>query len=83
MREAKGLEVNKKKWKRKIPYDFTGCLAHLDITFQTHDFRILRIVGILKHNRGCVNKNMQRLPAIPLHEHVWQVALQQLNAGAR
>ena len=32
-REAKRLDVNQKEWKRKTPYDFTGCLAHVDLTF--------------------------------------------------
>ena len=82
-REAKRLDVNQKDWKRKTPYDFTGCLAHVDLTFRLHDLRILRVVGILKHNEACMKRKTRRLPAVPLHEHVWQVALQQLNDGAR
>ncbi|KAF8493552.1 hypothetical protein JB92DRAFT_2998757 [Gautieria morchelliformis] len=31
----------------------------------------------------CLVRKMMRLPAIPLHDHVWQVALQQMMGGAR
>ena len=66
---------------RKAPYDFTGCLAHLDLTYSIDSFIILRIVGILEHNSDCEKQEMQHLPAVPLHSHVWQIALQQINNG--
>jgi hypothetical protein len=66
-----------------MPYDFTGCLAHIDLTYDARTFMVFRIVGVLEHNAQCREQLMQRLPAIPLHAHVWEVALQQLSDGAR
>jgi hypothetical protein len=66
-----------------MPYDFTGCLAHIDITFDKKSLKILRLTGVLDHNEACTSQNMIRLPSIPLHDHVWAVALEQLNEGAR
>ncbi|KIJ37161.1 hypothetical protein M422DRAFT_260318 [Sphaerobolus stellatus SS14] len=71
-----------REWKCKMPYDFTGCLAHIDLTYNETESRILRIVGIPSHNEKCARKTTQRLPPIPLHEHVWQIALEQLEQGA-
>jgi hypothetical protein len=66
-----------------MPYDFTGCLAHIDLTYRFESRQIIRVTGLLEHNSKCQSIYMQRLPPIPLHDHVWQVALQQLNDGAR
>ncbi|KAF8493528.1 hypothetical protein JB92DRAFT_3100178, partial [Gautieria morchelliformis] len=79
---AKGLPINEKPWLRKTPYDHTGCLAHLDITYHMSDYHVRRITGVLSHNDSCLARKMMRLPAIPLHDHVWQVALQQMMGGA-
>ncbi|KIJ36146.1 hypothetical protein M422DRAFT_261473 [Sphaerobolus stellatus SS14] len=46
------------------------------------NLNILRIAGIVSHNEECCKQIMQRLPAIPLHEHVWQIAIEQLEQGA-
>ncbi|KIJ32755.1 hypothetical protein M422DRAFT_265387 [Sphaerobolus stellatus SS14] len=46
------------------------------------NLNILRIAGIVSHNEECCKEIMQRLPAIPLHEHVWQIAIEQLEQGA-
>ncbi|KIJ35569.1 hypothetical protein M422DRAFT_262151 [Sphaerobolus stellatus SS14] len=75
-----GLKVNTYEWSRKMPYDFTGCLAHLDITYT--DTCIIRITGIIEHNAKCEAQEMQRLPPVPLHPHVWKVSLKQINDGA-
>ena len=82
-REAQGLKTSQKEWRRKAPYDFTGCLGHIDVTFRVLNTQILRITGVLTHNEECLKQNMQCLPAVPLHNHVWQVALRQLEEGAR
>jgi len=82
-REAKGDPPCPIEWRRKAPYDFTGCLAHIDLTYHTANLQIIRITGIITHNDSCCERNMKRLPAIPLHNHVWQIALDQLNVGAR
>ncbi|KAF8587603.1 hypothetical protein K439DRAFT_1298945, partial [Ramaria rubella] len=61
---------------------FTGCLVHLDLTFQVSNLSVQQITGIIRHNEKCLQQDMKRKPAVPLHEHVWQVALQQLNDDA-
>lgn len=35
------------------------------------------------HNEACQSAILKRLPAVPLHEHVYEVALHQLESGAR
>ena len=82
-REEKGNTPCQNEWKRKTPYDFTGCLAHIDLTFRVVDNKAIRITGVLTHNKECIERQMRRLPPIPLHGHVWQIALQQLSEGAR
>ncbi|KAI0048644.1 hypothetical protein FA95DRAFT_1654556, partial [Auriscalpium vulgare] len=73
----------KKPGKRQVAYDFTGCLAHADITFTGDNYEtILRVVGILEHNEDCKNSSLKRTPPIPLHEDVIEVALRQLKDGA-
>ncbi|KAF8531841.1 hypothetical protein JB92DRAFT_3092071 [Gautieria morchelliformis] len=79
---AKGLPINEKPWLQKTPYDHTGCLAHLDLTYRMSDYHVQRITGVLSHNDSCLDRKMMRLPAIPLHDHVWQVALQQMMGGS-
>ena len=66
-----------------MPYDFTGCLAHIDLTYRPDSQQIIRIAGVLEHNDECKATYMTRLPPIPLHDHVWQIALEQLHDGAR
>jgi len=68
---------------RQAPYDFTGCCAHADITYGTSPDWVVRIIGYFDHNEGCQNSSLVRYPSIPLHEHVYEVALQQLAQGAR
>lgn len=40
-------------------------------------------MGYFLHNEGCREAVLIQLPAIPLHEHVYEVALNQLEGGAR
>lgn len=82
-REIQNRPVYEKEWKRKTPYDFVGCLAHIDLTYDQASFNVVRITGILEHNSMCQDEIMRRLPPVPLHDHVWQVALTQLKHGAR
>lgn len=72
----------KEKWKRHVSYYFVGCLAHIDITFQSKDGQVLRVVGYLVHNEECQKARMARNPPVPLHPHVYHLALRQLEAGA-
>ncbi|KAI0056510.1 hypothetical protein BV25DRAFT_1893981 [Artomyces pyxidatus] len=73
---------NSQAWTRAAPYDFTGCLAHADITYNELSGAVSRVVGYLVHNDRCEAAKMTRVPRIPLHTHVVQVALQQLAEGA-
>ncbi|KAG8911330.1 hypothetical protein FRC02_006679 [Tulasnella sp. 418] len=68
-------------WDRHMAYDFTGCLAHADITFCPADHQVLRIMGYFTHNEGCQKAKIERLPPIPLHPQVYEIALQQLQDG--
>ncbi|TFK45583.1 hypothetical protein OE88DRAFT_1649201 [Heliocybe sulcata] len=70
-----------KPWERRNPYDYTGCLAHIEITDRVSDGAVLCIVGYFQHNTECEAATMKRLPAVPLHPHVYEVALQQLQTG--
>lgn len=78
-----GLKVNAIPWSHKMPYNFTGCLAHIDITYYINTDCIIRITGILEHGVACEKQEMQQLPPVPLHPHVWQIALKQIQGGAR
>ncbi|KAF8823760.1 hypothetical protein HHX47_DHR9000388 [Lentinula edodes] len=69
-------------WRRKVPYPHTGCLGHVEITERIEDGGIIRVAGLWDHNEGCKKAALERFPAIPLHEHVYQVALEQLASGA-
>lgn len=68
---------------RRNPYDYTGCLAHVELTEREGDGIVTRVVGVLEHNDACLKSVMTRLPAVPLHSHVYEVALSQLQNGAR
>lgn len=75
--------VKHEKWKRKMPYDYTACPAHFNLTYTPQSSMIHRITGILEHNNDCKERSMSRFPRVPLHQHVWQDALDQINQGAR
>ena len=70
-------------WERRAPYDYHGCLAHADITFVESTGEIRRLLGVLDHNEPCSKALLTRLPSIPLHLHVAEVAMVQLAAGAK
>lgn len=61
--------------------DFTGCLAHAEVTYLLSTQKILRIRGYFCHNEGCQKALIARFPAIPLHPSVYETALQQLKDG--
>ncbi len=67
---------------RRVAYDFTGCLAHVEVTREMDTGNTLRIFGIFDHNDECLSAKLRRIPAIPLHEDVYAVALSQLRNGA-
>ena len=69
-------------WQRKAPYDYTGCLVHAEVTHIMSLGTILRVVGYFDHNTACTAAPLKRVPAIPIHDHVYEVALRQLRQGA-
>lgn len=69
-------------WKRRAPFNFTACLAHADITYEEETHAILRVMGYPHHNGDCKASSLVRRPAIPLHPHVYEIALKQLSSGA-
>ncbi|TFK46462.1 hypothetical protein OE88DRAFT_1667443 [Heliocybe sulcata] len=73
---AKGVK------KRRVPFDYTGCIAHVEVTYHVASDNVLRIRGCLKHNKECQNAQIARFPTMPLHPSVYQQALQQLRDGA-
>lgn len=80
------LEVPKEA-NRRAAYLYTGCLAHVDITYHSSPsceeiLGVKRIVGVLEHNEECRTAKLVRSPSIPLHEHVVEVAIRQLRNGA-
>lgn len=74
---------NPKPWKRQNGYDFTGCLAHVEITLRESNGAVTAIVGHLEHDSKCQSAVLRRLPAVPLHPHVYATAIEQLKAGSR
>lgn len=63
--------------------DFTGCLAHVEVLYQKHTGKVLCTRGYFDHNDGCRSAFLARIPPIPLHPAVFEVALKQLRAGAQ
>ena len=55
----------------------------MDITYDTTSSNVLRIIGYFEHNKDCQNTTFVRYPFIPLHKHIYKVALEQLSQGAR
>ena len=68
---------------RRAAYHFTGCLAHADITYAGGHRLIVRVIGYFEHNLACQNASLVRFPRIPIHPHVFELAIKQLRCGAR
>ncbi|KAF8814447.1 hypothetical protein BYT27DRAFT_7250030 [Phlegmacium glaucopus] len=67
---------------RRVPFEFMACLAHVEITEHMSNGEVSRIVGHFTHNEGCKSALLKWLPAVPLHDHVYEIALDQLENGA-
>ncbi|KAJ8089484.1 hypothetical protein PM082_014736 [Marasmius tenuissimus] len=67
---------------RRVPYPFTECLAHVEVVECLGSARVSRVSGYFEHNKECSAAVLERVPQIPLHEHVYEVALTQLSNGA-
>ncbi|KZT02331.1 uncharacterized protein LAESUDRAFT_662002 [Laetiporus sulphureus 93-53] len=68
--------------KRHTAFDFTGCLAHAEITLIVASRAILHVRGFLDHNLACQEALIARIPKVPLHPSVYHITLEQLEAGA-
>lgn len=64
---------------RISPFDYTGCLAHVDLIVREADYAVMKFAGLLHHHEPCRHVVLRRLPAVPLHPHVYEVALLQLS----
>ena len=71
------------EWQRHAAFNFTGCLAHADITHTKGQQTVTHIIGWFEHNAACTAAILVFCPPVPLHEHVYEVALRQLRQGAR
>ena len=77
------MRANSLQGDRHNPYNFTGCLAHVELTERNSDGAATRVTGFLEHNEQCKQSAMARIPPIPLHPHVYEVALSQLRSGGK
>ncbi|KIJ33978.1 hypothetical protein M422DRAFT_52192 [Sphaerobolus stellatus SS14] len=68
--------------KRHTAVDYTGCLAHAEITTHEPTGAILRARGFFMHNEDCKKAALARAPKLPLHPSVYAKALVQLQEGA-
>ena len=75
--------VSTKDRERRVPFNFTACLAHIEITELQSNGQISRIAGYVVHNECCKSSFLKWLPAVPLHDHDYEVALDQLEKEAR
>ncbi|KIJ29675.1 hypothetical protein M422DRAFT_268903, partial [Sphaerobolus stellatus SS14] len=68
--------------KRHTAVDYTGCLAHAEITTHEPTGAILRARGFFMHNEDCKKAGLARKPKLPIHPSVYAKALAQLQEGA-
>ncbi|KAI0039609.1 hypothetical protein FA95DRAFT_1612439 [Auriscalpium vulgare] len=68
--------------KRHSPLDFTGCLAHVEVTYGCDSRKVLRVRGFFVHNAACEEATLTRLPTNPVHPAVFKATLEQLRQGA-
>ncbi|KAJ3847643.1 hypothetical protein EV368DRAFT_68930, partial [Lentinula lateritia] len=57
----KGVNHKKEDWEWRVPYPFTACPAHIEITERLSDGAISRIAGINKHNAHCQEMNWKMI----------------------
>ena len=51
-RDKRGSQ-NPIEWSRQADYEFTGCLAHADVTWNRDSKKIERIIGYFEHSKTC------------------------------
>ncbi|KIJ29355.1 hypothetical protein M422DRAFT_269311 [Sphaerobolus stellatus SS14] len=66
---------------RHTAVDFTGCLAHAELSINELTSKVLRVRGLLGHNETCQNAILARIPKLPVHPSVYAKALAQLQEG--
>ncbi|GAA6001577.1 hypothetical protein JCM5350_003857, partial [Sporobolomyces pararoseus] len=68
--------------KRRTPYPFVGCLAHLEVRSSRQTSTITQIAGHVNHNAACNEAQVTRFPEIPVHPHVYEDLASLLEYGA-
>ena len=51
-RDKRGSQ-NPVEWSRQADYEFTGCLAHADVTWNRTSGEIERVIGYFEHSEKC------------------------------
>ena len=51
-RDKRGSQ-NPIEWSRQADYEFTGCLAHADVTWNRGSGQIERVIGYFEHRENC------------------------------
>jgi len=51
-RDKRG-SLNPIEWSRQADYEFSGCLAHADVTWNRESGQIERIIGYFEHSKNC------------------------------
>lgn len=64
-----------KNWQTTV--SFTGCLAHVEVTFHSQSSTVLHIHGVLKHNDACCEVGLTWEPVWPLHPSVLETTVTQ------
>jgi hypothetical protein len=67
--------------KRRNAFDFTACLAHVEVTVIAATQEVLRVRGYFEHNEACQKSVIARMPELQIHPSVYIVALAQLKEG--
>ena len=59
--------------------NLTGCLAHVEVTYQAQNNNVLHICRYFKHNEGCQLAGIAQEPTRPLHPSVISTAVAQIT----
>ena len=62
--------------------DFTGCLAHVEVSHTANSTKVLRICGYFEHDQGCRDAGLSWEPICALHTSILSTALDQVRGGA-
>lgn len=66
---------------RRNPVNYTGCLAHGEVIYETATNHVLMIRGFFEHNSECRKGVFARKPLAPIHPSVFNIALRQMTEG--